>query len=89
MKNPATHSSKDDFNSFTELLYMKLMDGKNVYVKLRDGRILKLEYFVGTGFDEGYNYFCNTENGNYLIWKNDGTSITSRDFDIMEDIEQL
>lgn len=87
MLNPATNKPKDGFNVFTKMLKSKLDKGEKVLVELRDGRIVELEWFVGTGFDEGVEHFCFRKNGCYLIWKNDGVSITSQDFDIMESVE--
>jgi hypothetical protein len=87
MLNPATNKPKDKFNVFTRDLKDRLDLGQTVIVRLRDERRVELEWFVGTGFDEGVEYFCYRKNGCYLIWENDGISITSQDFDIMGSID--
>jgi len=85
MLNPATNATQDDFNKFTRMLKKKLLANEKVVVELRDGRYVELEWFVGTGFDEGIEFFA-CRNGSYLVWQNDGTSMTNDDFDIMSDV---
>lgn len=85
MLNPATNKPKDKFNVFTRYLKDQLDKGVKVKVELRDGRIVELEWFESKS--EGCAYFCYTQNGCYLIWENDGISITSQDFDIMGSID--
>lgn len=81
MRNPTTNATRDDFNRFTRMLKKKLLAKERVLVELRDGRIVELEWYTEEGPE--YESFCFTKNGCYLIWNNDGTSITSSDFDIM------
>ena len=87
MLNPATNKPKDKFNVFTLALKAKIEKGERALVELRDGRIVELEWFIGTGYDAGIEYFCFRRNGIYLIWGNDGISITSNDLDIMSSVE--
>ena len=87
MLNPATNVARNDFNKFTRMLKKKLLAGERVFVELRDGRIVELEWFVGKGFDEGIEYFQSKQNGYILAWNNDGTSITNEMNDIMRDVE--
>jgi len=87
MLNPATNVLQNNFNVFTRMLKGKLLAKERVLVELRDGRIIELEWFVGTGFDNGIEYFRHQKNGDYLVWENDGTSFTNSDFDIMSSVE--
>lgn len=86
MRNPATFISHNDFNSFTELLYLRIYGGQQVLVKLRDGRITPVMWHNGTK-DEPDSYFFYNSESVYFIWNKDGTSITRSEFDIMEDLE--
>lgn len=86
MRNPATVISHNDFNSFTELLYLRIYGGQRVLVKLRDGRITPVMWHNGTE-DEPDSYFFYNSESVYFIWNKDGTSITQSAFDIMEDLE--
>jgi hypothetical protein len=83
MKNPATHASQDDFNPFTQWLYNAIKAGDEPKVILRNGEVVKVGWFTEDG-DE-YAYFCHNDvGGPYVIWYNDGHSLTSADFDMME-----
>lgn len=84
MKNPATYVTNDDFNVFTEHLYHKIKMGKKPLVKLRDGRIITISWFDKDGPDYEHFFYRPDAAGEYLIWNNDGTSITSDRFDMME-----
>ena len=84
MKNPATCVNKDDFNSFTEHLFNTIMGGGRPLVKLRDGRIVPLSWFTKDGPEYEHFIYRNDDEDVYLIWNNDGTSVTSRRFDMME-----
>lgn len=82
MKNPATHRpSRDVFNCFTESLVTEMRLGRTPLVRLRDGRIVELYWFDEDGPE--YEGLASSTAGNYR-WNNDGTSITSQDYDIME-----
>ena len=83
MLNPATNVTQDDFNKFTRMLKKKLLANEKVVVELRSGHEVELEWFTEDGPE--YEHFCFRKPGTYLIWNNDGTSITSDDFDIMGD----
>ena len=83
MKNPATNYTQDDFNRFTRSLKQRIDAGERVLVELRNGRIVPLTWFDGDGPE--YEYFLCNKGTMYLIWNNDGTSVTSSDFDIMGD----
>jgi hypothetical protein len=83
MKNPATNATKDDFNVFTEFLFKEIKAGKKPLVELRDGRVIPLSWFDEEGPEYEHFVFRNNEKNIYLIWENDGHSITSQSFDIM------
>lgn len=81
MKNPATNAKRSDFNEFTRYLYVTIKDGKKPSVRLRNGAIVQVDWNTKDGPDYEY-FYCH--DGIYYIWNNDGHSITSADFDIME-----
>ena len=84
MKNPATNCTRDDFNRFTQFLYNEIKEGRKPSVKLRDGRVVTINWFDKDGPE--YEHFIHTNESEhvYLIWENDGHSVTSTDFDMME-----
>lgn len=82
MKNPATCYSKDDFNDFTDYIYNRCIRGMETIVRLRNGMTVSVCWFDEEGDD--YAGFRSVHRDPWLIWNNDGTSITSRDLDIME-----
>ena len=83
MINPSTYYDQDDFNEFTETLYSRILEGKIPKVKLRNGQTVEISWFSEDGPE--YEHFKGIDVfKNYLIWNNDGTSVTSRDFDMME-----
>ena len=84
MKNPATCATQDDFNSFTTHLKNAINAGRVPRVKIRDGRIVPVSWFDKDGPDYEYFVFRDEAKNIYLIWNNDGTSITSDRFDMME-----
>lgn len=81
MKNPATNSSRDDFNVFTEHLFTEIIHGKKPLVVLRNGAIVEVSWYDKEGPE--YEHFAYINGDTYMIWENDGHSITSRDFDMM------
>lgn len=83
MKNPATNATKDDFNVFTEHLLEQIKAGKKPLVELRDGRVVPISWFDKDGPEYEHFIYRNEEVNVYLIWENDGHSITSRAFDMM------
>ena len=87
MRNPAAYASRDTFNPFTEMLLSRIQNGERVWVKLRDGRISPIDWLEEIDDDSPYSHFFYKSGTVYFIWNNDGTSITSTDFDIMEDVE--
>lgn len=84
MKNPATHRPTcDEFNEFTQWLREAILSGKwKPVVRLRNGMCVELTWFDGDGPE--YEYFASDISGRMLAWNNDGTSVTSADYDMME-----
>lgn len=83
MINPSAYYSRDDFNEFTEVLYRRILEGETPQVRLRTGQTVTVSWFTEDGPE--YEHFKSTDiNGIYLIWNNNGTSVTSRDLDMME-----
>lgn len=86
MRNPATCATRDDFNSFTSHLRNAIKATRVPKVVLRNGLTVPVSWFADDGPE--YEHFVfkgiigNTQY--YLIWENDGHSITSSDFDMME-----
>jgi hypothetical protein len=81
MKNPATNPEAGGFNVFTRYLKEQIDAGFWPLVRLRDGREFYVEWYTEEGPEYEQFYFRNRDV--YLIWNNDGTSITNRDFDMM------
>ena len=82
MKNPATpRPSRDELNCFTQALVDEMRMGHTPIVRLRDGRLVELYWFDTDGPE--YEGLASNTGGCYR-WEHDGTSITSKDFDIME-----
>lgn len=87
MKNPAT-LSRYEFNSFTEALYARIQGHGSARVMLRDGRKVDIAWNEAEDDEDlEENYFFHRSNLQYLIWNHDGTSITSRDYDMMESVD--
>ena len=85
IRNPATTQERDVLNSFTVELKALIEKYGQWPVKLRDGRWFNIEYFED-GTNNEYKMFRFVDNrlGIYLVWELCGTSITSRDFDMIE-----
>lgn len=82
MLNPATHLQRDQLNMFTQVIADRWLDfSDKTFVRLRNGTI------VQPIFKPAEDHTCEdaffTEDYNYC-WNLDGTSITSRDYDMME-----
>lgn len=84
MKNPATNPDVERFNVFTQFLYNEIQQGRTPMVLLRDGRYVPISWFDQDGSEYEYFTYRNPEQGVYLIWNEDGTSIHSKRFDMME-----
>lgn len=84
MKNPATTATEDGFNVFTEHLFQQIKCGRKPLVKLRNGLIVPISWFDKDGPKYEHFIYRNGADNVYLIWENDGHSITSRVFDMME-----
>ena len=85
MKNPATHKQgRDDFNAFTMWIFEMIKEGRTPIVRLRDGRLIDVEWYDAEGPDYAGFRHRRPESNIHFCWNNDGTSITSRDFDMME-----
>lgn len=87
MKNPVTNRNCDDFNEFTEMLREQCKNGGFVRVKLRNGDETNIKLNFGQGLVRSYDFFCSEDLGRMMIWENDGTSITSYQYDMMETVD--
>lgn len=87
MKNPATHTSKNELNAFTQLIHDRWIDHSELtFVKLRDGTVVQPIIFLGEDtWEDDYNKprGFNTSDWSYC-WNLDGTSVTRFDYDMME-----
>lgn len=81
MKNPATHIYRDRLNEFTNVIAASQRFGAKTLVRLRNGTIVKPIYKPAE--DETCEDAFFTEDYNYC-WNLDGTSVTRRDYDMME-----
>lgn len=86
MKNPATHTSKNDMNEFTQIIHDNWVNHSNkLFVRLRDGII------VQPVFKPAEDEYCNdafyTEDYSFC-WNLDGTNVTNSRFDMMEIISK-
>jgi hypothetical protein len=79
MKNPATDPELNGFNAFTRFLKEQIDAGIWPLVQLRDGR----EFYIDWCSESNHFYYQDTRLGVSMFWNNDGTSITSRKFDMM------
>lgn len=80
MMNPATRS-QDELNPFTRII----SEGEGKFlVKLRNGTMVMPKFFPAE--DETCSDSFMTEDINYC-WNLDGTSVTSRDYDMMETVD--
>lgn len=84
MKNPATNATKDDFNDFTNHLLDEIEAGKKPLVMLRNGTIVPVSWYNEEGPEYEHFIYRDKSKNMYMIWENDGHSITSRELDIME-----
>jgi len=87
MKNPATHTYCDQLNEFTNVIVTNQRIGAKTKVRLRNGSIVEPIYIPAEDetcedafFVEDYNYRWNFDDA----WNLDGTSVTRRDYDMME-----
>jgi len=84
MKNPATDRIEHDFNAFTQAIKDKYTKhGEKTTVRLRNGSYVDVYWFASDG-PEWESLASDT--GGCWRWNNDGTSITSEDFDMMETV---
>lgn len=82
MLNPATHLQRNELNSFTRFIADQWLDfSDKTFVRLRNGTIVQPLFTPAADatcedafFTEDYKY----------CWNLDGTSVTSRDYDMME-----
>lgn len=82
MKNPATHTSRDELNTFTQIIHDKWINSSDkTLVRLRNGNIV--EPIFKAAEDETCEDAFFTEDYSYC-WNLDGTSVTRRDYDMME-----
>lgn len=81
MKNPATHIYRDRLNEFTNVIAASQRFGAKTLVRLRNGTIVEPIYKPAE--DETCEDAFFTEDYNYC-WNLDGTSVTRRDYDMME-----
>lgn len=80
MINPATRPS-NELNEFTQCVKQMKFESSDYWVRLRNGTLVRPvfkeaedEYCEDAFFGEGYKY----------CWNLDGTSVTRRDYDMME-----
>ncbi len=87
MKNPATHRpERNKLNIFTAGLKDCFLEtGEMSLVKLRNGNIVEVFWFSADADGTKYEGLASNTNGCYR-WEHDGTSITSKDFDMMETV---
>jgi hypothetical protein len=78
MRNKAMFMTKDDFNEFT----LELRHRTPTLVTLRNGKKVTV-VFEKDKYDEDSEWSFHTANWS-MCWNNDGSSITSDDFDIVE-----
>ncbi len=81
MLNPATNSRRDWLNEFTNVIAATQRFGGKTKVRLRNGTIVEPIYKPAE--DETCEDAFFTEDYEYC-WNPDGTSVTRRDFDMME-----
>lgn len=81
MKNPATHTYRDQLNSFTNVIAANQRFGGKTSVRLRNGTIVEPIYKPAE--DETCEDAFFTEDYKYC-WNLDGTSATRPDYDMME-----
>ncbi len=89
MKNIYIASNRNQWNDFTKAL-KKLVDKHGTHnVRLRDGRVLPVEWFVDP-HDNEYQHFRHKDDSKnwYLCWDDCGRSIHSRDFDMVSFVEK-
>lgn len=87
MINPATQS-RDQLNPFTHMIVeYDVLSWADHWVRLRNGALVRPvykeaedEYCEDAFFAEGHVLYC---------WNLDGTSVTSRDYDMMEIVNDL
>jgi hypothetical protein len=83
MKNPATHRpANTEFNKFTKHLRHSIANNKVPTVKLRNGFYVDVTWFTADGPE--YEHFKSIGTSYPMIWNNDGTSVTSDDYDMMK-----
>jgi hypothetical protein len=81
MKNPATHTYRDQLNEFTKVIAANKRFGSSTLVRLRNGTLVEAIYKPAKHETEEDAFY--TEDYNYC-WNLDGTSVTRRDYDMME-----
>lgn len=80
MKNPATHRSQDKLNTFTEeVMELDALGWGPHKVLLRNGDLVKPEYIAAE--DDNCEDCFGVDQ---YRWNLDGTSVTRRDYDMME-----
>lgn len=81
MKNPATHTYRNQLNAFTNLIAANQRFGGKTKILLRNGTIVEPIYKPAE--DETCEDAFFTEDWKYC-WNLDGTSVTRSDYDMME-----
>jgi hypothetical protein len=81
MKNPATHTYRNQLNSFTNLIAANQRFGAKTKILLRNGTIVEPIYKPAE--DETCEDAFFTEDYEYC-WNLDGTSVTRSHYDMME-----
>jgi hypothetical protein len=78
--NPYAHS----FNEFTLMLKEKCEKEGEVLVRMRNGNWVPVSWEKRFEDGEDCSEFNCYKNGCCFVWEDDGTSVTSLDFDLIE-----
>jgi hypothetical protein len=83
MKNIALLTPKSRFNEFTQSMLAVISEFGHAQVVSRDGSVFTVTMIQVTA-DNDCPFKANTPEHGMLLWNADGSSITSKDFDLIE-----
>ena len=86
MLNPATHYDRNRPNDFTNMIIINQRYGVKTLIRLRNNTMVFP--FFKEAEDETCSDVFATEDWKYC-WNMDGTSVTSRDYDMMEIVNEI